>query len=116
MFELDLTRQAVAERAGVTPDTVGDFLAGRRWPQNASLLRIENALEWPVGHLVRVASGDVPSSTGSVSAEGHGVLLDLPDSALEGLSEAEKQEVIARAKAEALRAAREIRRELDDPR
>lgn len=112
MFELDLTRQALAERAGVTPDTVGDFLAGRRWPQNASLLRIENALDWPTGYLVRVASGDEPT----VTPPSDDVLLHLPESALEGLSPAAREEVAARAKAEALRAAREIRQALDEGR
>lgn len=38
-----------------------------------------------------------------------GVLLDLPDEALDGLSEVERQEVIAAAKHAALKTAREIR-------
>jgi len=111
MAELRLSATAVARSAGLDLGTVSDFLSGQRWPKPGTQGAIETALEWPPGTIERLASGnDWP-----VSAPQEGVLLDLPDSALEGLSEAEKQEVIARAKAEALRAAREIRRELDDP-
>lgn len=110
MAELRLNATSVARTAGLDLGTVSDFLSGQRWPKPGTQGAIEVALEWPPGTIERLASGnDWP-----VSAPQDGVLLDLPESALEGLSEAERQEVIARAKAEALRAAREIRRDLDE--
>jgi hypothetical protein len=108
--ELQTTPTGLARLAQVDPATVRDFLTGGHWPQSRTRGRLEAALEWPPGTIERIAAGTAIS----VSASGHGVLLDLPDSALEGMTEAEKQEVIARAKAEALRAAREIRRGLDE--
>jgi hypothetical protein len=108
--ELHTTPTGLARSAQVDPATVRDFLSGGHWPQTRTRGRLEAALEWAPGTIERMATGTALP----VSAAGHGVLLDLPDSALDGLSEAERQEVIARAKAEALRAAREIRRDLDE--
>lgn len=92
--------------------------ANRSNYDRSTLIQAEGWYGLAPGNIAEVLAGGpvryADEAGGSVSGDGHGVLLDLPDSALEGLSEAEKQEVIARAKAEALRAAREIRRDLDE--
>lgn len=108
MANLGLGIGTLAQRAEVNEDTVSDFMSGKRWPRPANLAKIEKALRWPAGEIDRLASGE--ASSVDVTPGEDGVLLNLPPSALEGLSDAEREEVIARAKASALRAAREIRR------
>lgn len=105
--------------AGVDNDTVSDFLAGKRWPQLATRSKLATALGWTPnsidylvdlhepsvldeGEVVRPADDDVP------------VLGSLPPDALEGLSPADRAEVIAAAKLSALQTAREIRRRLGE--
>ncbi|MBD3784936.1 MAG: sodium/proton-translocating pyrophosphatase, partial [Micrococcales bacterium] len=45
------------EAAGIDPNTAGDFLNGRRWPQGRTLSKIERALEWPPGTIAAALEG-----------------------------------------------------------
>lgn len=54
--ELGLTQEQLAERAGVSPRTIGMFETGQSWPRARQLGQIERlGLNWPVGHLREVA-------------------------------------------------------------
>jgi len=47
----------LARRADVDSGTLGDFLAGRRWPRNTTQVKIEKALNWELGAIARIADG-----------------------------------------------------------
>ncbi len=51
------TQGDLAEKAGADPATIGDFLAGRRWPRPATLGRIEAALGMSSGTLATLGAG-----------------------------------------------------------
>lgn len=58
----------LAREAKVDPDTVGDFLAGKRWPKISTQGKIERALHWPPGTIGHIEStGDVPVVRSSMS-------------------------------------------------
>ena len=50
----------LAARAGVDPGTVGDFAAGKRWPQTKTRGALELVLGWPAGSIARIADGAAP--------------------------------------------------------
>lgn len=109
MAELRLSIAELARRADVDQGTVGDFLNGKRWPRSDTRGAIETALEWQAGAIGSLAEGQLPYVGPEVQDPDGGVLLDLPDEALAGLSDLEREEVLAAAKETALRKAREIR-------
>lgn len=47
----------LCERADLDPGTVGDFLAGTRWPKSRTQGRIEKALGWPAGTIHQIGGG-----------------------------------------------------------
>lgn len=96
------TQAQLAAEVGVARETIGNWETGASSPRNA-MGRLEAVLGTPL-------AGDPPASVRGAQDDVHAVLLDLPATALEGLSEVEREEVIARAKATALQAAREIKR------
>lgn len=49
-----------ADRAGVDPGTLRDFLDGTRWPQSKNRNKIERALGWPDGRITDLADGVTP--------------------------------------------------------
>lgn len=53
----------LARAADLDPGTVGDFLAGLRWPRMGTRGRIESALDLPAGELQRIRNGE-PTVTG----------------------------------------------------
>jgi transcriptional regulator with XRE-family HTH domain len=97
-----LTQQELAHEVGVARETVGNWETGVSTPRNK------------MGRLREVLGDDLSGIVGAPDQDA-GVLLSLPPSALEGLSEAEREEITATAKASALERAREIRRRLDQP-
>ena len=90
------TQQQLADALDVSRGTVRNWEAGTQ-PRNATS-RIEQVLDIQL-------RGDV----GPVQDDADGVLLDLPDDALEGLDELQREEVKAAARLAALKTAREIR-------
>lgn len=54
------TNQAFAARATVDPQTLGDFLAGRRWPIAATLAKIDSALDLTPGTLAAIGEDPEP--------------------------------------------------------
>ncbi len=52
--------RAVADLADLDPGTVGDFVAGTRWPRTSTRGRLEQVLGLPAGELERVARGSPP--------------------------------------------------------
>lgn len=46
-----------AEKAGIDPGTLGDFLDGTRWPQSKNRNKIERALGWDDGLIADLADG-----------------------------------------------------------
>ena len=120
---LGYTKRVAMKRAlGLSHDrTLSDLeLANRTNYERSTLVQAEQWYGLAPGNIDEILAGGpvrYRDESGDVSPlEEHlnGVLLDLPASALEGLSEAERQEVIAKAKGAALQAAREIRRDLDE--
>lgn len=50
-------RGKFAEKAGIDPGTLGDFLDGARWAQPRTRTKIEKALGWPAGLIMDIADG-----------------------------------------------------------
>lgn len=48
------TNEQLARRAQIDPQTLGDFLAGRRWPRTSTLAKIERALGMTPGTLAAI--------------------------------------------------------------
>jgi hypothetical protein len=48
----------LAEAAKADPGTIGDFLAGARWPKISTQGRIEKALGWPSGTIRQIGYGE----------------------------------------------------------
>ena len=93
------TQEELAAEVGVTKGSIRNWETGGIEPRS-SLARLEQALGVDLGSGGYVAPGEQDASH---------VLLDLPDDALEGLSEVEREEVRAAARLAALAKAREIR-------
>jgi transcriptional regulator with XRE-family HTH domain len=55
--ELGWSQTQLAQRAEVDSGTLGDFLAGRRWPRNTTQAKVERALGWPSGTIAQIATG-----------------------------------------------------------
>lgn len=118
----------LAREAGVDSGTIGDFVNGVRWPQMATRSKIAMAFGWTPDSLGRIERGEPPVpatiSRGTGTSEVYeivgavdqdaGVLLSLPEDALQGLTPAEREEVVTAAKLKALETAREIRRRLNE--
>lgn len=96
----------LARKADVDEGTVSDLLTGTRRPRRDTLAKIEQALGWDAGRATALRDG---SAVGPVQDDADGVLLDLPDEALDGLDELQREEVKAAARLAALKTAREIR-------
>lgn len=64
MNQADLARAAKIDNG-----TLGDFLAGRRWPQTRTRARIEQALGLHVGFINQVASGSLRVSVTPLSQD-----------------------------------------------
>lgn len=94
-----LTQAQLAELVGVSKGSVRNWETGGKAPRDA-LPRLEQALDVDLG------SG---AYVGPEPDDADGVMLDLPDDALAGLSDVEREEVVAAARLAALKKAREIR-------
>ena len=94
-----LTQEELARLVGVSKGSVRNWETGGKAPRDA-LPRLEKVLEVDLG------SG---AYVGPVEDDADGVLLDLPDEALAGLTDVEREEVVAAARLAALKKAREIR-------
>lgn len=119
MVKRSLGPVELARVAGVDPATVGDFLNGRRWPQPGNRHKIAVALGWAPEGIDLLVRGEEPSGAGdhetvSAPTQDDDVLLSMPPGALDGLTPAEREEVVTAAKLSALTRAREIRRRLDE--
>lgn len=100
----------LARATKLDPGTITDFLNGTRWPRVASLAKLDNYFGWTPGYLATLATS-TKSETVSSDSQDDGVLLDVDPSVVDGLTRAERDEVLAHAKATYLQRAREIRRE-----
>jgi transcriptional regulator with XRE-family HTH domain len=60
MGELGLTREELADRAGLDRKTVYNLLSGERWPHERTRGALERVLSWYPGDLLRVAEGGEP--------------------------------------------------------
>ena len=113
-----VSRAALAERSGIAPNTVSNFLNGKTWPQPAKLSALERALGLPVGHLERIARGETPDANLGRSDEtgqpvghvGDDLVIGLTPGALRDRSAAERDRILAAAKLAALRELDEIDR------
>lgn len=106
------TPRQLALQAGLSGDTVNDFLNGVRWPRSGSLGKIEAFFGWAPGHLDRVEGDDgaTEEAAGSADPGAAGVLLDIDPSVFADLDPSERAEAVAAAKLTYLERAREIRR------
>lgn len=98
---LGLTQAELGEAVDVARETVGNWETGVTSPRNK------------LGKLRAVLGEELDGNVRPSDQDG-GVLLDMPREVLEGLSPAERDEVITAAKLSALQTAREIRRRLDE--
>lgn len=103
-----ISQRKVAEEAGIDIGTLGDFLSGTRWPRPATLEKIERYFRWKAGTLENTARG-LPVEPTPPDVSAGGVLLDVSDSAFDGLTADEREEVILATKVALLQKAREIR-------
>lgn len=52
-----LSREGFAQAAGISPNTLRTFLNGQRWPNMATLGKVEAMLQWPAGRVEDIALG-----------------------------------------------------------
>lgn len=98
----------LARAAGIDPGTAGDFINGTRWPRLTSRSKIETAFGWELGKLTRLAAGT------DVRPQAHDdVLLDLPKSAIKGLTDEGIEELKMKLRGQSYDIAAEIRARLD---
>lgn len=102
MAERRLEVAEVSRATKLDPGTITDFLAGSRWPRNASLARLDAFFDWEPGTLANLAARAEPTPPA-------GLVLDVDEGVLAGLTAAEREEVLAAARLAAMRTAREIR-------
>lgn len=73
LARLGWSQAELARKAGINSATVGDFLAGGRWPQRATRNKIESALGLPAGTLAEEteegADDEAPMTAGSEIAD-----------------------------------------------
>lgn len=112
-------RLPFAKASGLSHDrTLSDLENERRTNFDAATIaQVEQVYRWESGSVRAILDGGEPTELSGeiVVPEDHdgGVLLDMPPEVLEGLTPAERDEVITAAKLSALQTAREIRRRLD---
>lgn len=97
---LGMTQAELGQAVGAARETVGNWELGVTSPRNK------------MGKLREVLGENLDGNVAPVDQDG-GMLLSLPPGVLDGLSPADREEVIAAAKAALLERAREIRRRLD---
>lgn len=103
----------LSREAGITLNTARDFLNGVRWPRARTLNKIETYLGWEPGRIENEARGlpvSRAATVGPSAEDAEGVFLDIDASALEGLDDDERAEVLTAAKLTALSTARAIKR------
>ncbi|MFB4306895.1 helix-turn-helix transcriptional regulator [Actinomadura sp. GTD37] len=60
--DLGLSQRGLAERAGINHKTVHAVESGKHWPQLETQQKLEPALGWDDGDIVRIADGRFPAS------------------------------------------------------
>lgn len=65
----ELTITDASQKAGIGARTLGALIAGERWPTAETRRRLEDALGWPEGELVRRARGERPSLSAYTNLE-----------------------------------------------
>lgn len=91
------SQQQLADLVEVSRETVGNWENGTTSPRNR------------MGRLVELLGQELDPGSVPGAPEASGVLLNLPDDLLEGLTPAEREEVLTAARLRALEKAREIR-------
>lgn len=85
--------QDLIDASGLDRSTLGDFLAGTRWPQSRTLGAVERALGWVPGAIAEMLEGGDPPSVGGsgddAASSGDSLLYRRPD----GLSDEEWEKV-----------------------
>lgn len=85
-----MTQAELAHQAGVGVETVGNLETAKRWPRSVSLSRIEAALGWTSGKLLRIALEGMPNIDGSPTTDEeklYQMLKDLPPLEFQALFE-----------------------------
>ncbi len=129
IIESGFSRAKVAREAGVSVTTLKNFLTpGGSWPRSEKLAAIERAIGWEIGSVVRIANGvdhpqigrspetasrtvadsDVKPTVGPHD-EADDVIVIMESGWDEGLTDLERAEILANAKATIHRLAREMR-------
>jgi predicted transcriptional regulator len=57
LSQLEATTGRIASEAGISENTLRDFLAGKTWPIVRTLGRIEKVIGWPPGSIESIANG-----------------------------------------------------------
>lgn len=70
MASLGFSAAALAREASLDPSTVGDFVAGRRWPRREKLAAIERVLMLAPGVLSAIAEGGTGEGVATVKRTG----------------------------------------------
>jgi transcriptional regulator with XRE-family HTH domain len=77
MREMGLTYTLLAAKTGITRQSLSDFMRDRTWPQDTTLTRIDQGLEWDPGTIAGIAlSGVAP---GGPSTPRNQRMIDWPD-------------------------------------
>lgn len=53
-----LTRKDFAEKIGIDPGTLADFIEGKRWAQGPKRTKMEDGIGWPAGTISRLERGE----------------------------------------------------------
>jgi|GEM_PF-3009727 len=110
MGQQGLSIAALTRTTSLDKATIGDFLAGTRWPRPASLTKLDVALGWAPGTIDRISRG-IEADVRPPSQDASGVLLDID---LTDLDEHDRDLVITAARLRALEVAREVRRGIEE--
>lgn len=110
MGQQGLSIAAVTRATNLDKATIGDFLAGDRWPRPASLTKLDEALGWAPGTIDRISRG-IETDVRPTNDDPTGVLLDID---LTDLNERDRDLVVTAARLRALEVAREVRRGIEE--
>lgn len=66
--ELDITQRSLARDKVINAGTLIAFEKGRSWPRRATLAKLEKALSWPPGTIMRLRNSPPAAATGMTGA------------------------------------------------
>jgi transcriptional regulator with XRE-family HTH domain len=96
--ELDLTQRSLARDKIINAGTLIAFEKGRSWPRRGTLSKLEKALDWAPGTIMRIRSGAGPTPGAPSAFSAPGAPIAVPsDQATEAFSDTVRAPLMAEA-------------------